>query len=101
MNRALTSPKRHLSSGRPVSCQNRTHTGQQRPNVSQPYFLHCPLFLRSCIVIWHHELQLVRACPTFPLLQMLIQVLTSQLTANAGGANTTDSPQTSSIDSNA
>jgi hypothetical protein len=72
-----------------------------RPNVGQAYFLHCPLFLRSCIVIWHHELQPVRAVPAFPLLQMLIQVLTSQLAASVGGANAKDSPQTSSMDSNA
>jgi hypothetical protein len=65
------------------------------------YFLHCPFFCRSSIVIWHDELQLVRLVPTFPLLQSLIQALTSQLTANAGGANTTANPQTSSMDSNA
>jgi hypothetical protein len=32
---------------------------------------------------------------------MLMQVLTSQLTANAGGASAIESPQTSSMDSNA
>jgi hypothetical protein len=38
------------------------------------------------------------AVPTFPLLQMFIQVLTSQFTASAGGAETKDSPQTSIVD---
>lgn len=56
------------------------------------------MFLRSCIVIWHHELQLVRAVPIFPLLQMFIQVLTSQFTASAGRAETKDNPQTSTVD---
>jgi hypothetical protein len=57
------------------------------------YCLHCPLFLRSAIVIWHAELHVWMLVPTFPLQALFMQAWTSQLTAaSAEGAKTTDNP---------